>query len=280
MSGTDPVLDAGYDARATTPHVADILLEYRARTDAAKAALPWSTHRYGETEAERLDIYPARDATDPSPVLLFIHGGYWRALDAADSGSMAPAFTAAGATVVSVNYALAPAATLDRIAGECRRALGWVAANAAAHGADPARIHVAGSSAGGHLAAMLAVPGIGLPPVAGLTLLSGLFDLTPLPHTRINDWMRLDDAAARRNSPAFLPLPSGLDVVLAHGDTETAAFKGQTTGFAAALSEAGNRVRVVPPRPGSNHFDLLFDFGEAGNPLHGATLDAMGPGGA
>lgn len=272
----DPVLDAAYNARATTPNVAEILAEYRARTDAAKAALAWSAHRYGPGQAERLDLYPARHAAGPAPVLLFIHGGYWRALDSADSGSMAPGFTGAGAVVVSVNYTLAPLATLDAIVAECRRALGWVAANAAAHGGDPARIHVAGSSAGGHLAAMLAVPGIGLPPVAGLTLLSGLFDLTPLPRTHINDWMRLDAAAARRNSPALLPLPSGLDVVLAHGDTETPAFRRQTTDFAAALAP-GNRVRIVPPRPGSNHFDLLFDFGEPGNPLFEATRAAMGP---
>ena len=274
-------LDREYDARGTTPDVLDILAAYRARTDAARAALPWSTHAYGATEPERLDLYPAAtsgSAGGAAPVLFFVHGGYWRALDAADSGSMAPGFTAAGALVVSVNYTLAPAATLDRIVDECRRALRWVHANVAAHGGDPDRIHVAGSSAGGQLAAMLAVPGTGEPPVVGATLLSGLFDLTPLPDTRVNDWMRLDEAAARRNSPALLPMPAGLDVVLAHGDTETGEFKRQTTEFAAALHAAGNRVTVVPPRRGSNHFDLLFDFGEAGNPLHAATLAAMGLG--
>ena len=278
--GMDPArLDVEYNARATTPDVLDILAAYRARTDAAKAALAWSTHAYGPTEPERLDIYPAGGN---APVLVFIHGGYWRALDAADSGSMAPAFVAAGACTVSVNYTLAPAASLDRIVEECRRALAWVHANIARHGGDPARIHVAGSSAGGHLAAMLMAPGwqaeLGLPEraVAGATLLSGLFDLTPIPHTHINAWMALDEAAAARNSPALLPLPSGLPVVLAHGDTETAEFKRQTTDFAAALQRAGCEAAIVPPRPGSNHFDLVFDFGDPGNPLHAATCRAMG----
>ncbi|MFH5923344.1 alpha/beta hydrolase [Roseomonas xinghualingensis] len=273
-------LDHEYNARATTPNVLDILAEYRARTDAAKAVLDWSTHSYGETGPERLDVYPAQSGA-ASPVLVFIHGGYWRALDAADSGSMAPAFVAAGACVVSVNYTLAPAASLDRIVEECRRALAWVHRNIARFGGDPSCIHVAGSSAGGHLAAMLLTPGwqgaLGLPdrPVAGATLLSGLFDLTPIPRTHINEWMSLDEASAARNSPALLPLPSGLPVALAYGDTETSEFKRQTGDFARRLREAGCEAELVPPRPGSNHFDLVFDFGEPGNPLHQATRRMM-----
>ncbi|HEY8611823.1 MAG TPA: alpha/beta hydrolase [Roseomonas sp.] len=273
-------LDIEYNARATTPNVLDIMAAYRSRTDAAKAVLEWSTHSYGPTEPERLDIYPAE--ANPAPVLLFIHGGYWRALDSADAGSMAPAFVTAGACVVSVNYTLAPAASLDRIVDECRRALAWVHANIARFGGDPARIYVAGSSAGGHLAAMLMAPGwqegLGLPAqaVAGATLLSGLFDLTPIPHTHINAWMSLDPVGAARNSPALLPLPTSLPVVLAYGDTETAEFKRQTTDFAGALREAGCDAGIVPPRPGSNHFDLVFDFGEPSNPLHLATRRSMG----
>jgi arylformamidase len=272
-------LDIEYNARATTPEVESIIAAYRTRTDAAKAALSWSTQAYGPTEPERLDIYPAAEG---APVLVFIHGGYWRALDSADAGSMAPGFVAAGACVVSVNYTLAPAATLDRIVDECRRALAWVHDNIARFGGDPARIHVAGSSAGGHLAAMLLAPGwqaaLNLPErvVAGATLLSGLFDLTPIPHTHINAWMALDAPAAARNSPALLPPPTGLPVVLAYGDTETAEFKRQTTDFKRALQGAGCAAEIVPPRPGSNHFDLVFDFGEPGNPLHEATRRAMG----
>ena len=272
-------LDREYNARATTPEVERIIAAYRARTDAAKAVLRWSTERYGPTEPERVDVYPAGEG---APVLVFIHGGYWRALDSADAGSMAPAFVAAGACVVSVNYTLAPAASLDRIVDECRRALAWVHANIARFGGDPSRIHVAGSSAGGHLAGMMIAPGwqaaLGLPEraVAGATLLSGLFDLRPLPATHINAWMRLDEASAARNSPALLPLPSGLPVVLAYGDTETAEFKRQTEDFARALREAGCDATVVPPRPRSNHFDLVFDFGEPGNPVFEATRRVMG----
>src|SRR5258707_4118825 len=89
-----------------------------------------------------------------APVLFFIPGGYWRLLSKDDSSSMAPTFTRAGAVVVALNYSLAPAVTLDRIVDQTRRALAWVHAHIARYGGDPGRIHVCGSSAGGHLAGM------------------------------------------------------------------------------------------------------------------------------
>lgn len=277
-------LDREYNARATVPDITPILAEYRARTDAAKAALPGARIGlpYGPTGPERLDIYPAA-MPGPAPVFLFIHGGYWRLLDSADSGFMAPHFTAAGACVVALNYALAPGVTLDEIVRQCRAALAWLHAHVAEFGGDPARIHVAGSSAGGHLAAMLAAggdwpAGFGLPPrpVAGATLLSGLYELEPLRLCHVNDWMRLDEAAVRRNSPGLLPPPAaGTPLVFSVGATETAEFRAQTRTQAEYCAEAGCVVTPVPPPPGSNHFDIVFELcGET--PLSRATLRAMG----
>ena len=97
-------LDREYNARATVADITPILAEYRARTEAARRELPCLLDiPYGPSEPERLDIFPAAGATGPAPVFVFIHGGYWRLLDAADSGFMAPALTAAGCCVVVVN---------------------------------------------------------------------------------------------------------------------------------------------------------------------------------
>lgn len=277
-------LDREYNARATVADIAPILAEYRARTEAARRDLPCLLDiPYGPSEPERLDIFPATGATSPAPVFVFIHGGYWRLLDAADSGFMAPALTAAGCCVVAVNYALSPAASLDEIVRQCRAALAWVHGNIARHGGDPARIHVSGSSAGGHLAAMLAAggdwpAGLGLPPhpVAGATLLSGLFELEPVRLCHPNDWLALDAAAAARNSPALLPPPRpGLPVVLSVADTETAEFKRQTRDQAERYRQAGCAVTLVPAPPASNHFDIVFQLCDSGTPLCRAVLDAM-----
>lgn len=264
-------IDAQYNCRATVPDMFAILAEYRTRTDAAKAALPHAADlRYGPHERNRLDVYPAAAAA-PAPVLVFIHGGYWRMLDAADSGAMAPALTAAGACYVALDYVLRPEATVAEIVAQCRAGLDWVRRNIADHGGDPARLHLAGSSAGGHLAGML----LDEPGVTGATLLSGLYELEPVRRSFVNGWAELDEADVARLSPARRPVPPGLAVAMSVGDTETAEFKRQTADFAARLRAGGCAVEEVPARPGSNHFDLIFDLGDPASPLCRATLRAM-----
>lgn len=224
---------------------------------------------YGPTEPERLDVYPAGPN---SPVFVFIHGGYWRALDSADSGFMAEAMAHAGICTVAVNYALAPGASLDEIVRQCRTALAWVHLHIAEHGGDPARIHVGGSSAGAHLAAMLAARRDGT--VQGLTLLSGLYDLTRIPDTQVNGWMGLDAASALRNSPLWqLPLP-GTRIVGSYAPSETDEFKRQSEVYFAACHAGGCIVTLIPV-PGSNHFDIPFELARTGSGLHSAVRDAI-----
>jgi len=77
---------------------------------------------YGAGEPERLDIFSAA-TKGPAPIFVFLHGGYWRLLDSADSCFMAECLTKAGACVVAVNYALAPFVRLAEIVRQCRAAV-------------------------------------------------------------------------------------------------------------------------------------------------------------
>jgi len=107
---------------------------------------------YGDAPSETLDLFRTR--APEAPVFVFIHGGWWRALDKRDYSFVAPALADAGALVVMPNYALCPAVSIDAIALQLTRALAWVWRHARAHGGDPRRIVVGGHSAGGHLALM------------------------------------------------------------------------------------------------------------------------------
>jgi acetyl esterase/lipase len=107
-----------------------------------------------DTAHALLDLYVPKDATEPRPVLIWIHGGGWGRLSKdSTSGQLIP-YLSMGWVVVNVDYRLTPVALAPAAVEDCRCALQWVAANAARIKADTKRIVVSGSSAGGHLALM------------------------------------------------------------------------------------------------------------------------------
>ncbi len=213
---------------------------------------------YGGAPDERLDIYRAGDG---APVFVYFHGGYWRALDSRDSAFLAENLTHLGVCVVVVNYTLAPSASLSQIVGQCRAALRWIKANIDNHGGDSDNIHVAGSSAGAHLAAMVGSADWGehglRPAIASLLLLSGLYDLAPLRLSFANEWLRLDPQDAVGNSPIHCLPPSGTRLIVSYGQNETDEFKRQTECYAAACAAVGCEPRFIPVAD-TNHFDLVF----------------------
>jgi arylformamidase len=155
MQQLDPQwLDGQYNNRARVADYARFLERWTQASALSRERLSRRLDvRYGPGPAETLDVFPTHRAG--APVFVFIHGGYWRALDKSDVSFIAPSFVADGAMVVVPNYALCPAVTIDTIALQLTRAIEWVWRHAALYGGDPKRIVVAGHSAGGHLAALL-----------------------------------------------------------------------------------------------------------------------------
>jgi arylformamidase len=273
-------LTTQYDNRARVPGYAQIL-ERWARD--SRIARDRSARRldiaYGADPAERLDVFPC--PRSDAPVLVFIHGGWWRALDKSDSSFVAPAFTREGAMVVVPNYSLAPRVNLETIAIQLTRAVAWVYNNAGLYGGDRNRIVIAGHSAGGHLAAMLmscdwAAVQPELPrdfPIGGLAI-SGLFDLEPLRQTPfLQADLRLDVDSVRRLSPAFFPAPAK-PLYAAVGADESEEFLRQTTLIREAWGE--NAVPVCERIAGVDHFSVLDDLIEPHGRLHGLALRLLG----
>ena len=264
---SDPAIDAAYrPSAALAPGVFDAHLQlYRERSAAAYRDLPHERDIcYDAASGQCLDIFPAAGAR-PQPTFVFIHGGYWRALGKEDSVFMAGALTRRGISVVSIDYTLAPAATLEEIVRQARASIAWLHTHGAAHGIDPDRLFVGGHSAGGHLAASLIATGwresMGLPEdvVKGAMFASGLFDLAPIARSFVNEWLGLDAERVRALSPIrHLPARAG-ELVIAWGGAETSGFKDQSNGFVAACDTAGflHRALEVPER---HHFDLVLDW--------------------
>lgn len=252
-----------------------IIAEYVARSARARATSRCRRDlSYGGHPDERLDLFLAPRAD--APLLVYIHGGYWQELSKAASAFAACDAIAAGCAFAAVGYTLAPAASLDRIVEQCRRAVDWLFEQAQALGVDPGRIVLAGSSAGAHLAAMSLLGGRGRGrnrgrAAAGAVLVSGIYDLRPLVRTYVNDALGLDEAAALRASPLALDLGGLPPTIVARGANETAEFARQSDAFAAALAAARVPSRTIVAQA-RNHFDVVLDLVRTGSPLGDATL--------
>ncbi len=157
---TPEFVERGYNLRAAVPEHPQWFEHYAATSAEARARFaPRLDLRYGPGPKETLDLFvPARPARG---TLVFLHGGYWRALDKSDFSYVAPPFLAHDLAVAVVNYDLCPDVTVATIVDECRRALAWLVREGAALGAPADRIVIAGHSAGGHLTAMMFVDRLG-----------------------------------------------------------------------------------------------------------------------
>jgi arylformamidase len=246
--------EAEYNNRARVPenpaHIAGWARDAKAYRE-ANAGL-WRTVSYGAGARNVIDIFPARNE---GAVVVFIHGGYWQALDISFFSHMAAGLNAHGIGVAVPGYDLCPNVSVDDIIQQMRMASRELAKLGR-------RLVVSGHSAGGHLAAcMLATDWRGEDPslpadlVTSAYAISGLFDLVPLVGTSINTNLRLDEAAARRASPLFWPMPSHgtLDAVV--GANESAEYFRQSRSIVDAW---GAKITTrFEPVPDANHFTAI-----------------------
>lgn len=260
-------LDRDYRARdCVTPEAFDrILRDYRSLSDAAVRDLGGIRGvRYDPESEQKLDIFGS-DGTSLKPAVLCIHGGYWRALSRADTAFMAPALALQGIITVVPDYDLAPAVSLTEIVRQMRAALAFVWHKAEAFGIDRHRIAVTGSSAGGHLAACLVMPGwqagFDLPaqPVHSGMPISGLFDLAPVANSHVQEWMAFSPSEIEALSPLRHPPAPRPPMAVLVAEYETAGFHRQSAAYADFLGAPLLTIR------GRNHFDVFLDLADPGS---------------
>lgn len=260
-----------YSPRLTVPDADDYLQKSAEKSAEVRQKLNGTLDiSYGDTAGQKLDIFPAADKN--APVHVFIHGGYWRALDKDHYSHLAAPLVNAGATAVLVNYDLCPAVRVSDIVKQVRRSIIFVHGAISDFNGDPDKIYVSGHSAGGHLAAMMIATdwsaSAGLDPqlIKGSVLLSGLFDIEPHRHLDIQADINLTADEAREMSPMGWPAVVKSPVLLAVGEHEPNLFHWQSLAYAAHLRTNGVKAEYLS-MPGDNHFSITDRLGNADDAL-------------
>ena len=260
--------NAAYNNRAHVPEFPQFMAQWEkdgaAYRDAmAKQGRAELNVRYGATDRQIVDLFFAdKDAPKDAPWAVFIHGGYWRALSPKEHSHLARGLTERGINVAMVGYDLSPQATLPEIIEQMRAATLFLWKRFGQ------RLTVYGHSAGGHLTAcLMATDWKSLDPTSPADLvpvgyaISGVFDLTPLVHTEMNNDYRLDEASARAISPLFWTAPKGkvLDIVV--GEKELPEFVRQSKAMAETWGAAGVKTGYEEV-PGAHHFNVIADLAD------------------
>lgn len=238
---------------------------------------------YGPAERNLLDVFVAKDAHGPRPVLMFVHGGGFTGGNKATPGSPfydnVPLWAARNGLVgVNMTYRLAPQHPWPAGPEDVGAAVRWVADNISTYGGDPARIVLFGHSAGAtHAGSYAAMPqfqgpdGIG---IAGLILTSGIYDLTDFP---VNDGYRSyignDTSLYAARSPigglGQLPIPS----MLVYAELDPPPFIPQFERLVAAMTDAPGGKPVTLVLPKHSHLSLGYAIGTDDTTLTGPILD-------
>ena len=273
-------LERMYNNRLRVPDHGDYFARWQAESVLARKSLPCELDvPYGDAPRERLDAFAA--PRKGAPLVVFIHGGYWRALDKSMHSFIAAALHDAGAAVVLPNYTLCPQASIPQITLQMLRAVGWGWRNARRLGASPARISVIGHSAGGQLTAMMLacawkVFDADLPAdvVKRAMGLSGLYDLGPLKHTpSLQEVLRLTPQQVHDASPARLPPPARGRFVGVVGGEESGEYLRQNR----LIQQAWGRERVpqAATLPGLNHFSIVDALATPGHRVNRLARELM-----
>jgi arylformamidase len=252
-----PDYEAEYNNRARVPEHPAIMAgwareaaAYRDEVGARFLRVP-----YGPSDRQSIDLFRP-ESKQVDTLVVFVHGGYWQALDRSSFSHLARGLNALGVTVALPGYDLCPQVRVGEIVAQMREACRALAS-------ESPRLVVAGHSAGGHLAAcMLATDwrklDSGLPGdfVRAAYAISGLFDLKPLVSTSINKALDMSEAEAERLSPLQWRPPRGLTLDAVVGGDESSEYLRQSRSIAERWGEAGVATRCEAA-PGANHFTVI-----------------------
>jgi len=236
---------------------------------------------YGPATRHRLDLYvPNRPDPRGAPCVAFFYGGSWQGGQRALYAFVGEALASRGFVTAVADYRVYPEVTFPGFVEDGARATAWLSGHAAGHGGDPARIFVAGHSAGAHIAMLVALdPRYLSPPaaprLAGAVGLSGPYDFLPLESEKLKSVFGSAAGTpatqpitfARKDAPPILLLHGADDSIVRPGNSERLAQRTRAAGGRAELhiyegiGHAGLLARLAAPlRSGSTVLDDIARF--------------------
>jgi len=272
-------LEFQYNPRVSVPEYPELAklraAQARRVRESAKSRLNVA---YGTSPREMLDIYPADRPR--GPVLVYIHGGYWRSGSKEDNCNFVPTFTRRGATVALVEYDLCPQVTITEIVRQTRASIAWVYRNIVRYGANPEKLFVSGHSAGGHLTAMALAHNWeqeDLPRdiIKGAVATSGVYDLDVVMRISVQEQVRLTPELARLNSPFVNPPRVECPLVVAVGGDEPKGWQQMSEDYFHHCKQHGMKVEYLV-EPGANHYTMSEHLLDDTRPLTQAMMKQMG----
>ena len=272
--------DLLYNPRLTVAEYPQIVERWHGESEKARATLDgYLDVPYGPGETETMDIFRSKGPS--KGLLMFIHGGYWRAIDKKDVSFIAPALAGAGITAAIPNYALCPNVQVRDIVLQMVQACAWLYRNGTNFGAPAFRLHVCGHSAGGHLAAMMLAclwptyaRDLPRKVVQAALSISGVYDLRDIVKVAtVNSDVRLTAKSAFEVSPALLPPATDAPLYTAVGEKENEGFHIQNRLIAAHWKRIHKADLVCE---GENHFTELDQLSDPNSRLFQAVRKMMG----
>lgn len=235
----------------------------------ARLSNTYTTQTYGSSPGQQLDIFPAAQAN--APVLFFIHGGYFRALDKRSYSFIAASYVELGYTVVLVNYDLCPKVRVTDICQQVIKSFAWVQHNIHQYNGDKNSIILCGHSVGAFLVSKLLrrLWSQDMSSIKLAVLLSGIYDLEPLRNSYLNASLHLSandvDELGEMQALSCTSVP----LVVAVGAEETDEFIRQSLHYS-KLDH--NTDCYFLSLDGLNHYTVARSFAQTNSALQQKLL--------
>ncbi len=221
--------------------------------------------KYGNSDLQSVDIFPSPQ--ENSPILIFIHGGYWRALDKRNYSFVAEPFIKNNVTAGIVNYRLLPSVDMNTLLNDVEASISLIRGQASRFNGNPDSVTLSGHSAGGHLALMAYIMNEDLrASITSICSISGIFDLAPIKESYLNEELHLTDSEVEEFSVtnkdlSVLACPTLLSV----GSEESVLFIEESKALHQKSSSMAPTTYLE--YQGLNHYEIVHELGQQDSQL-------------